>query len=150
MIRNLSTRAIAIPLLTTLCFATPALARDHEVQMVNKGTAGFMTFEPAFIQVAPGDSVTFKPTNPSHNAESIETMLPTGANKFKGALNKPITVTFTKPGLYGYKCAPHLAMGMVGLVQVGNTADKATANVAAAKLPARAKGRMTALVNQAR
>ena len=150
MIFNLSNRGMVLPLLATLCFAAPAIARDHEVQMVNKGTAGFMTFEPAFIQVAPGDRVTFKPTNPSHNAESIETMLPTGASKFKGALNKPITVTFTKPGLYGYKCAPHLAMGMVGLVQVGKGADKATSNVAAAKLPVRAKTRMTALVNQAR
>jgi len=28
-------------------------------------------------------------------------------------------VAFTEPGLYGIKCLPHYAMGMVMLVQVG-------------------------------
>ncbi len=57
----------------------PAVAADHEVRMLNRGEAGAMVFEPAWLEVAPGDTVTFVPTDRSHNAESIAAMLPLGA-----------------------------------------------------------------------
>lgn len=108
--------------------AGPAAAADHVVKMLNKGKAGMMVFEPALVKVAPGDSVTFVPTDTSHNAESIAGMLPPGAAPFKGKMNAPIKVTFAKPGVYGYKCLPHYGMGMVGVVVVGNpNANLATA-----------------------
>ena len=100
--------------------ATPAAAADHVVKMLNKGKTGVMVFEPAMVKVAPGDTVTFVPTDKSHNAESINGMLPPGVTPFKGKMNAPITVTFAKPGVYGYKCLPHYGMGMVGVVVVGN------------------------------
>ena len=100
--------------------ATPAAAADHVVKMLNKGKTGVMVFEPAMVKVAPGDTVTFVPTDKSHNAESINGMLPPGTTPFKGKMNAPITVTFAKPGVYGYKCLPHYGMGMVGVVVVGN------------------------------
>ena len=109
--------------------ASPAAAADHVVKMLNKGKAGMMVFEPALVKVAPGDTVTFVPTDKSHNAESIAGMLPAGATPFKGKMNRPITVTFAKPGVYGYKCMPHYGMGMVGVVVVGNP----NANLAAAQ-----------------
>ena len=109
--------------------AGPALARDHQVRMLNRSAAGSMVFEPAVIRVAPGDRVTFVPTNPSHNAESIAGMLPAGATPFRGRFNQPVTVTFSRPGVYGYKCAPHYGMGMVGIVIVGNPRS----NLAAAR-----------------
>ena len=57
-----------------------AAAEDHEVKMLNKGSDGeIMVFEPAFLKVAPGDTVTFVPTDPSHNSESIPDMIPEGA-----------------------------------------------------------------------
>lgn len=87
--------------------------------MLNRGEAGPMQFEPAFLQIAPGDTVTFVPTDKSHNAESIEGMLPEGAEPFKGKINEEISVTFEEEGVYGVKCTPHYAMGMVALVQVG-------------------------------
>ena len=34
-------------------------------------------------------------------------------------MNEDVTVTFTKPGVYGVKCKPHYAMGMVAVVVVG-------------------------------
>src|SRR3546814_8035044 len=52
-------------------FAGPAVAADHEVKMLNRGAAGMMVFEPAWLKVEPGDTVTFKSVNPSHNAETI-------------------------------------------------------------------------------
>ena len=51
--------------------AGAAQAADHEVQMLNKGAKGAMVFEPDLIKAMPGDTVTFVPTDKSHDAESI-------------------------------------------------------------------------------
>lgn len=112
-----------------LAVATPAAAANHTVKMLNSGPGGAMVFSPAVVKVAPGDTVTFEPTHPTHNAESISGMIPAGAAPFKGQLSKPLTVKFTKPGVYGYKCTPHYGMGMVGAVIVGSPAS----NLAPAK-----------------
>jgi len=111
-----------------LAVATPASAADHVVKMLNKGKAGMMVFEPALVKVAPGDTVTFQATDKIHSAESIPGMIPAGAAAFKGRMGQPLTVKFTTPGIYGYKCPPHYGMGMVGVVIVGN----ASSNIAAA------------------
>lgn len=110
-----------------VALASPAAAADHVVKMLNKGKAGAMVFEPALVKVKPGDTVTFVPTDKSHNAESIPGMLPPGAASFKGKMNQPVKVTFSKPGVYGYKCLPHYGMGMVGVVVVGNASNLASA-----------------------
>ena len=123
----------------------PAGAANHQVQMLSKG--GAMVYSPAVVKVAPGDTVTFVPTHPTHNAESITGMLPPGAKPFKGAMNKPVTVKFDQAGVYGYKCLPHYGMGMVGVVVVG----KAAPNLAAAQQvshPGRAKQVMQGLLAQ--
>jgi len=96
-----------------------AQAADHQVQMLNKGENGAMVFQPHFIIAAPGDTVTFVPTDKSHNAESIKDMIPEGAEPFKGKMNEQITVTLDKEGVYGIKCLPHYGMGMVALIVVG-------------------------------
>ena len=54
-----------------LAFAAPAVAADFEVHMLNKGKDGAMVFEPAGLKIAHGDSVSFIPTDKSHNAESL-------------------------------------------------------------------------------
>jgi len=95
-------------------------AADHEVQMLNQGTDGVMVFEPAVLKIAPGDSVTFKATNPGHNAASIEGMIPTGAEAWDSGMSQDITVTFTEEGTYVYQCTPHLMMAMVGVITVGD------------------------------
>jgi pseudoazurin len=78
-------------------------------------------------------------------------MMPAGATPFKATVNQAITVKFTKPGLYGVKCAPHLGLGMVALVQVGNASPNlAQAKAEAAKLPPLAKKRMVPLVAAAK
>lgn len=77
-------------------------------------------------------------------------MLPTGAQAFRTPLNKDAVVKFTVPGLYGYKCLPHLGMGMVGMVQVGPALNKPAIAAATAKLPGLAKARMNAALAAAR
>lgn len=129
--------------------ASPAMAADHVVKMLNKGASGIMVFEPALVSVKPGDRVTFVPTDKSHNAETIAGMAPPGAAPFKGKMNQPVTVTFKQPGVYGFKCAPHYGMGMVGAVVVGS----AKANLAAAqavKHPGKARQVMGGLLARAR
>ncbi|WP_318531710.1 pseudoazurin [Sphingomonas parva] len=131
--------------------ASPAAAKEWQVKMLNKGSDGkLMVFEPAFIKVAPGDTVKFVATQKGHNAESVAGMVPAGGSTFKGKINEEIVVRFARPGLYGYKCLPHVGMGMVGLVQVGNAANKAEASAAAAKLPGMGKKKMTELLAQAK
>jgi len=103
-----------------LLAAGPAAAETVEVKMLNKGANGeMMVFEPAVVQIAPGDTVRFLATNPGHNAESVPGMLPDGAKGFRTTFNQTAEVTFETEGVYGYKCLPHYAMGMVGLVRVG-------------------------------
>ncbi len=122
----------------------PAAAKDIVVHMKNQGAEGSMVFEPSFIKAAPGDTIRFVPTNPSHNAETMANMLPAGATPMKGAMNKEVTMTVTKPGLYGIKCMPHYSMGMVALVQVGKVTPADIAAAKAVKLPPFAAKRMTA------
>lgn len=98
----------------------PAQAAEVEVKMLTRGETGMMVFEPALIQIEPGDSVRFVPVDPGHNAESIDGMIPEAANPFKGGIGKELVVTFDQEGIYGYQCMPHYGMGMVGLVVVGN------------------------------
>jgi pseudoazurin len=133
-------------LLRTIAFAGMAAAMtigavsaaEYEVKMLNKGSDGTaMVFEPAFLQIAKGDTVTFVPTDKSHNAESIKDLIPEGATPFKGKLNEEISVTFDVEGAYAYKCLPHLGMGMVGLIVVGE-APANLADITAAKMPKKA------------
>lgn len=102
--------------------ASPAFAEVHEVKMLNRNDQGSMIYEPQFLRIAPGDSIKFLPTQPGHNAATIEGMLPEGAEPFRSKINQEFEVTFDVPGTYGIKCSPHFAMGMVMLVQVGDGA----------------------------
>ena len=130
--------------------AGTASAKQWQVKMLNKGSLGFMTFEPAMIKIAPNDTVKFIAADKLHNAESIPGMLPAGATPFQGKMNEEIEVKFKQPGLYGYKCLPHFGMGMVGLIEVRSAANKPALAAAAGKFPALAKTRMTALLAQAK
>jgi len=131
-----------------MAFSLPAFAADHEVKMVNKGANGeMMAFEPAYLKIAPGDTVTFVAADKGHNSEAIKGMVPEGAKEWKGKINEEIKVTFDTEGVYGYRCLPHFGMGMVGLIQVGdNPANLEQAK--AVKLPNKAAERMTALFEQ--
>lgn len=120
-----------------------AAAADFEVQMLNKGKDGAMVFEPSLVKVAKGDTVTFVPTDKSHNAETFKGLIPEGAKPFKGKMNEKLTVTFDTDGAYAIKCAPHVGMGMVALVVVGNAPANIDA-IKSAKLPRKARERLDA------
>ena len=112
-------KVMSLAAFALLFSASMTLAAEVEVKMLNKGAEGLMVFEPALVKIEPGDTIKFVATDKSHNAETIKGMLPEGAAPFAGKTNEDVTVTFDKPGVYGVKCMPHYAMGMVALVVVG-------------------------------
>ncbi|TPP09938.1 pseudoazurin [Rhizobium glycinendophyticum] len=141
-----------IAVLAALALSIPGLAAaaDFEVKLLNKGTDGAMVFEPAGLKIAPGDTVTFTPTDKGHNAESIKGMIPEGAAEFKGKMSEQIKVTFDVPGLYGVKCAPHVGMGMVAAILVGDAPAANLDAFNAVKLPKKARERIDAAVAAAK
>ena len=108
-----------------------ALAESYEVQMLNTGSDGVMVFEPAVLSINPGDSVTFKATNPGHNSETMEGMMPEGAEGWQGGMGQEVTVTFDQDGVYVYQCTPHLMMAMVGVIKVGSGSNLEAVKAAA-------------------
>ncbi|MEM6309487.1 MAG: pseudoazurin [Pseudomonadota bacterium] len=93
----------------------------HVVEMLNKHPEDKkqkMVFYPRTLKVKAGDTVMFKSVDKGHNSEAIGDMTPEGSEGWKGKISKDVEVTFDMPGVYGYKCTPHTAVGMVGLVVV--------------------------------
>lgn len=130
--------------------AAPVFAADHEVKMLNKGSDGeAMVFEPSYLRVQPGDTVTFVPTDKSHQVETVKGFLPEGAEDFKGKLNQEVKVTLTVPGAYPIKCIPHLGLGMVGLIVVGDGVPENLDKVKTVKFPKKSLDRFTADIAKA-
>ena len=100
--------------------------RTHKIQMLNNGEDGAMVFQPGYLQIQPGDKVTFSPSSYGHNSQSIAEIIgstdgqPEGSKEWKGEMSKPVTVQFDVPGIYLYACYYHYVVGHVGVIQVGN------------------------------
>ena len=105
---------------------------NHSVKMLNQGSSGVMVFEPAYLKINIGDSVTFESTDAAHNSASIPGMIPYSASTWSGGLSQNITVMFDVAGIYGYQCTPHSMMAMVGVIQVGNAVNMEEVKSAAA------------------
>jgi pseudoazurin len=124
-----------------------ALASPVEVKMLNKGTDGEeMVFEPALVRIPVGGSVRFVPTDRTHNAASIRTILPEGAIPFAGKIDEEITVQFGVAGVHGIQCSPHYAMGMVMIVVAGNAVNLEAAR--AVRISGLAGSRIRKLLSQ--
>ena len=96
-------------------------AENFDVKMVNADASGqVMIFDPPFIKANVGDTVTFLPTDMLHNSQSVPGLIPSSANSWNGAMNEKITVELNAEGVYVYQCTPHIALGMIGVIQVGN------------------------------
>lgn len=90
--------------------------------MLNIGKNGQrMVFEPAIARVEVGDTVTFVPTDKGHFVASLlkENTRPIGAKEFESKLNESLTFKVEKEGIQIFKCVPHYAMGMIGLIVAG-------------------------------
>ena len=117
--------------------AAPAVEANGtviEVQMYTKDpddASGLQVFKPRLVKAKVGDTIKFVPTDPTHQSASIAGMIPEGVEGWEGKVNEEVSYVVPKPGVYGYKCTPHYAAGMIGLIVVeGEGSD---ANVEAAK-----------------
>jgi pseudoazurin len=124
-------------------FAYPALSAEIEVKMLNKGSDGqAMVFEPATVKAAVGDVITFIPVDKGHDAAAVKDMIPEGVSEFKGKMNEAVKLTVEKEGAYVVKCTPHLGMGMVAPVVVGDAVPANLDAVKSGKLPKKARDRL--------
>ena len=99
-------------------------ADNFDIKMVNADASGqVMVFDPPFIKANVGDTVTFLPTDMLHNSQSVPGMIPSSANSWNGAMNEKITVELNTEGVYVYQCTPHIALGMIGVIQVGKASN---------------------------
>jgi pseudoazurin len=111
-------------LLTTvslvLAMATPALAEDMTIDMLNKREDGAkMVYSEDIARIDVGDTITWLPTSKGHNVEFIAGPDGWDAPK-KSKLSKEVAITFDTPGVYLYQCSPHKTMGMIAIVVVGD------------------------------
>lgn len=140
------TKIFTTALLATVMLAPASLgasAAEIIINMKNKGTDGtVMVFEPGFVRAAVGDTIKFVPVDKGHFVQGLPAMWPEGVADIKGKVNEELDVKVEKDGFYAFKCAPHYAMGMVALVQVGNA--PVTDAVKAIKVPGPAGKRIEA------
>lgn len=124
-------------------FRASAMGAVHEVQMLNKHpeTGERMVFVPDLIRAAPGDTIRFVAADRGHNSASNKDMLPEGAEGWKGRVSKDVEVVVDAEGAYGFHCVPHLALGMVGLILVGDPSSNFEAARAAKHRSRKAKAR---------
>jgi len=124
-------------------------AANYVVKELNNGPAGTFIFDPTFLHVQPGDTVTFEPTDLGHNSESV--LIPAGAKPWKSEISQSLTVTLSQPGVYIYQCAPHNLFGMAGVIQVGAAVNKVAALKQAQAMEQKQlmnQGRITQTINK--
>ena len=101
-----------------LFFHTLVMAKSVTIDMLNGSGADAMVFKPAVIKIEVGETVVFKSIDPGHQVTFIDG--PTGyGGPWQSELSSDFVVTPSIPGTYSYICAPHLLMGMIGILQVG-------------------------------
>ena len=115
--------------------------------MLNKRDDGEkMVFSEDITKVDVGDTIKWVPTNKGHNVEFVAG--PEGfALPKKSGLNKEVSITFDKPGVYLYICTPHKVMGMIAMVVVGGDVSNKDA-IAKVKMIGRGKKKLSSLVEQ--
>jgi pseudoazurin len=75
---------------------------------------------PMVLFVKPGDQLVFRQMT-GHDSETIEGMIPEGAETWKSKLGQEgFAVSPSVPGIYMYKCNPHVGLGMIGAIAVGD------------------------------
>lgn len=106
-------------------YAATVSATEHTVTAVGQRGHELMFFEPNFLRVAPGDTVTFAVDDFDHQPQSV--FVPPGASPWQAEKGQSITVELTVEGVYIFDCAYHNVMGMTGVIVVGEATNLAAA-----------------------
>ena len=100
--------------LNLIIISKVALAETIQIEFTENDS---YSLEIAYVDT--GDTIEWLPKNEGHNVEFLAgpkmNDLPNNSK-----INEPHSVLFKTPGVYLYGCTPHLNMGMLGLIIVGN------------------------------
>ena len=106
-------------LMLTAMLVNSAMSDNALAEVIQIEFTQFDTFSIEVVNIDVGDTVEWLPKNKGHNVEFLAgpdmADLPPKSN-----MNEFHSVRFDKQGVYLYGCTPHLNMGMLGLVLVGN------------------------------
>jgi len=95
------------------------MVKQTKAEVIQIEFTQFDTFNIEVANIGVGDTVEWLPKTKGHNVEFLAgpdmASLPPKSN-----MNEFHSVLFKRPGVYLYGCTPHLNMGMLGLVVVGN------------------------------
>ena len=97
-----------------------AAAAQHTVRVIEDSVTGEPRFEPALLFIEPGESVRFVMGGKTFASRVIAGMVPDGAAGWWGQVGEDVEIAFTEPGVYGHKCGAAYALGLVGLIVVGD------------------------------
>ena len=110
--------ALLISIVSLSLFSSQVIAANHQLEMLNKLGKERMVFSKKIISIELNDDLLWKSVDKGHNVQFIG--MPDGAKKYKSKISKDASYKFEKPGIYLYQCTPHKAMGMIGIIVVGN------------------------------
>ncbi len=106
-------------LLLAIMLAAVMISKRAAADIIQIEFTQFDTFSIEIVKIDVGDTVEWLPKNKGHNVEFLAGPkmldLPPKSN-----INEFHSVLFERKGVYLYGCTPHLNMGMLGLVVVGN------------------------------
>ena len=98
---------------------TAMISKSTNAETIQIAFTQFDTFSIEVAKIDVGDTVEWLPENKGHNVEFLAgpdmADLPP-----KSDMNAFHSVLFERKGVYLYGCTPHLNMGMLGLIVVGN------------------------------
>jgi len=109
---------VFIIFISFIFYSSFSISETLEIDMLNKLGKEKMVYSIKVAKVNLNDKIIWKSKTKGHNVEFIG--MPKGVKKFKSKINKDVEYDFKVPGIYLYQCTPHKAMGMIGLVIVGN------------------------------
>ena len=136
---------ILIISLISFLISFASYSKEVVVEMLNKRADGQkMVFSEDVVKIDVGDTIKWVATAKGHNVEFIGG--PEGAAlPAKSGLNKDVSMTFDKAGVYLYVCTPHKVMGMIGLVVVGGDTSNKEA-IAGMKMMGRSKKKLASMI----
>ena len=131
----------------TFLFLSFGVSKEIVIDMLNKRDDGQkMVYSLDVANIDVGDTIKWLPTNKGHNVEFLG-----GPEGFdlpaKSGLNKEVSITFDKPGVYLYVCTPHKVMGMIALVVVGGDVSNKD-SISKVKMMGRGKKKLAELIAQ--
>ena len=98
---------------------TTMISKSTNAETIQIAFTQFDSFSIEVAKIDVGDTVEWLPENKGHNVEFLAgpdmADLPP-----KSDMNAFHSVLFERKGVYLYGCTPHLDMGMLGLIVVGN------------------------------